>query len=193
MTATCKSMARILSKEVLKPYYWQMMVEVSILYSLSDTTSYQRVVMCMWEVNSGPVMAVIHSLQRDLSIDMRRCGFIDISRLWARRWGDNFNFKTALLDPSSQYHALVAVRAELLKYIFSAYSAVHQILLSWREVASPAGRASSKTFLDIGQEVVVVVVIYIPRAAWKAMYSTTSRRVWGCTKLKFKIMSYLIK
>jgi len=57
------------------------MVEVSILYSLSDTTSYVRVVMCMWEVNGGRVMAVIHSLQRDLSIDMRRCEFIDISRL----------------------------------------------------------------------------------------------------------------
>lgn len=178
-------MARILSKEVLKPYYWQTMVEVSILYSLSDTTSYVRVVMCMWEVNGGRVMAVIHSLQRDLSIDMRRCEFIDISRLWARRWEDNFNFKTALLGPSSQYHALVAVRAELLKYIFIVYSAVQQILLTWREVASPAGRASSTTFLDIGQEVVVVVVvIYIPRAAWKAVYSTASRRVRECTKLR---------
>jgi hypothetical protein len=46
-----------------------MMMEVSILYSLSDTKSYVRVVMCMWEVNGGRVMAVVHSLQRELGID----------------------------------------------------------------------------------------------------------------------------
>jgi hypothetical protein len=77
-----QSMACILSKEVLKPHHLPLMVEVSILYSLSGATSYVHVVLCLREVNQGRVVEMNALTSTGFeSLRTRWYRFVDLGRL----------------------------------------------------------------------------------------------------------------